>query len=169
MVPGDFFAQQTRRAAVIPLILALALQAPALDPHYDQSKPVELCGVISSITWADTVRIEFDTEALEGRPATRWALTTPSANSLLRAGLRRDDLRPATKAFITVYPVKHDDCASGCKGLVKNVRLRVFNWVGMSSFGTGPRPPMEELCNGTRRLAVELRPQVVDPGDQGEK
>jgi hypothetical protein len=121
-------------------ILALALQA---TPPLDQSATPQtiLCGVVSDVAWAKPAVI-IDLEvftATNGAAVGRWKLTGGSPNTMMRAGLTRDNLRART---LVVVRADWDGrpCVETCIGRARDWRFPNAPFLGTGSSGTQPPP-----------------------------
>ena len=93
-------SKRTKKIAILVglLAVALALASPLIAHHsfaaeFDTNKPVKLTGKLTVMKWANPhawIHIDVVTDG----KTTNWALETNAANSLLRRGWRKDDLKP---------------------------------------------------------------------------
>jgi hypothetical protein len=138
------------------IFLAMTLQAAIVQTLPADLAQTTLCGVVSGVSWTKPAAIiELDVfTATNGAVAGRWKLTGLSPNSMMRAGLTRDSLRPGT--LITVRTGwEGKPCAGVCEGRLLEVRWPNAGGAGMGASGTHLPPslpaPTPASCDNTDR------------------
>ncbi len=123
---------------VAALTLMLALPAPAMAHHafgaeFDPNRPLILRGPVTKVEWVNPhawIHIEHTNE--DGTTEA-WMVEGGTPNTLLRAGLTRDSLKPGT--FIVVDGYQSKDRSNRANG--RDVTLEDGRKVFMGSSGTG--------------------------------
>ena len=106
----------TRMKTVLVLtgLLAATLSAalPLFAHHsfaaeFDNSKQVKLTGKLTLMKWANPhAWIYIDVKGTDGK-VTNWALETSAANSLLRQGWRKEDLKVGTVLVVVGWQARN--------------------------------------------------------------
>lgn len=84
-----------RFLSVLAVALNLVVTTRPLFAHhsfameYDDKKPITLTGTITKVDWANP-HVRFYLDVKEADKVTRWELTLPSTNQLLRRGWTRN-------------------------------------------------------------------------------
>jgi hypothetical protein len=98
-------------AAGLGALLVLVGAAQALAHHsfageFDINRPIELTGTVSKVEWINPhAWIHVDVKKPDGTIET-WAIETGTPNTLLRRGLRKQDLPTGTEVKVTGYQAR---------------------------------------------------------------
>lgn len=94
------------------LAMAAAMTVPLFAHHsfaaeFDNSKQVKLTGKLTLMKWANPhAWIYIDVVGADGK-VTNWALETSAANSLLRRGWRKEDLKAGTVLIVEGWQARN--------------------------------------------------------------
>jgi hypothetical protein len=133
------------RAAALAGLGLIALAAgpgPAAAHHafsaeFDAKAPVLLRGKVTKIEWINPhawVHIEV---AAPGKPAQEWMVEGGTPNTLLRAGIDRNSLKPGTEIVVRGYQSKDHLCTPVCKANGRDLTFPDGRKLFMGSSGTG--------------------------------
>jgi hypothetical protein len=98
-------------AAGLGALLVLVGAAQALAHHsfageFDINRPIELTGTVSKVEWINPhAWIHVDVKKRDGTTET-WAIETGTPNTLLRRGLRKQDLPAGTEVKVSGYQAR---------------------------------------------------------------
>ena len=130
-------------------ILALALAAGlcaaaagaeahhAFTAEFDGKSPVLLRGRVTKVEWINPhawVHLSVETP---GKPAQEWMVEGGTPNTLLRAGIDRNTLKPGTEIIVRGYQSKDKACLPACKANGRDVTFPDGRKLFMGSSGTG--------------------------------
>jgi hypothetical protein len=126
------------------LLMALTGATPALAHHsftmFDQTAPITITGVVSSVEWTNPhVYIELDlAEPVKG--AKHWSIELGSPSILQRGGWKFNSVKRGDKVTAVVSPLKNGDPGS----LLTRITLpdgRVLGNGGPAGVGPGTTEP----------------------------
>ena len=98
-------------AAALGGLLVLAGATRALAHHsfsgeFDINRPIQLTGTVTKVEWINPhAWIHVDVKKPDGTVET-WAIETGTPNTLLRRGLRRQDLPNGTEVKVSGYQAR---------------------------------------------------------------
>jgi hypothetical protein len=98
-------------AAGLGVLLVLVGAAHALAHHsfageFDINRPIQLTGTVTKVEWINPhAWIHVDVKKPDGTTET-WAIETGTPNTLLRRGLRRQDLPAGTEVKVSGYQAR---------------------------------------------------------------
>jgi hypothetical protein len=125
-------------AAGLGAFLVLVGAAQALAHHsfageFDINRPIQLSGTVSKVEWINPhAWIHVDVKKPDGTIET-WAIETGTPNTLLRRGLRKQDLPAGTEVKVSGYQAR--DGTAKANGT--NVTLPDGRALFIGSTGTG--------------------------------
>jgi len=120
----------------------------AFSSEFDANRPVQLTGVVTKMEWVNPHSwIHIDIKRPNGT-VEKWMVEGGTPNTLLRRGLRRQDLLPGTEIKVDGYQAK--DGALRANG--RNLTLANGRALFLGSSGTGaPRDGSDSVEGGSRR------------------
>jgi len=130
-------------AAAIAGALALLAAGPPAEAHhafaaeFDAKAPVLLQGKVVKVEWINPhawVHIMVETP---GQPPQEWMVEGGTPNTLLRAGITRDTLKPGVVIVVRGYQSKDKRCLPVCRANGRDVTFPDGRKVFMGSSGTG--------------------------------
>jgi hypothetical protein len=125
-------------AAGLGALLVLVGAVQALAHHsfageFDINRPIQLAGTVSKVEWINPhAWIHVDVKKPDGTIET-WAIETGTPNTLLRRGLRKQDLPAGTEVKVSGYQAR--DGTAKANGT--NVTLPDGRALFIGSTGTG--------------------------------
>ena len=127
-------------AAIAAVALAGAGQAlahHAFSAEFDGKAPVLLRGKVTKVEWINPhAWVHLNAAGPDGATH-EWMVEGGTPNTLLRAGLNRDSLKPGTEIIVRGYQSKDKACTPVCKANGRDVTFADGRKVFMGSSGTG--------------------------------
>ena len=124
-------------AAVLAGVAAGAEAHHAFTAEFDGMAPVLLRGKVTKVEWINPhawVHMEVVTP---GKPDQEWMVEGGTPNTLLRAGIDRNSLKPGTEIVVRGYQSKDKACLPACKANGRDVTFPDGKKLFMGSSGTG--------------------------------
>lgn len=120
----------------------------AFSAEFDANRPVQLAGVVTRMEWVNPhAWIHIDVKKPDGT-VEKWMVEGGTPNTLIRRGLRKQDLLPGTEIKVDGYQSK--DGALRANG--RNLTLANGRALFLGSSGTGaPRDGADRTEGGSRR------------------
>jgi hypothetical protein len=127
--------------AAAALLLA-ASAGPALAHHafaaeFDAKAPVLLRGKVTKVEWINPHAWIHMSVLASGKPAQEWMVEGGTPNTLLRAGIDRNSLKPGSEIVVRGYQSKDRLCLPACKANGRDVTFPDGRKLFMGSSGTG--------------------------------
>jgi len=122
--------------------LAALAATPAVAHHafaaeFDGKAPVLLRGKVTKVEWINPhawIHMRADTP---GHPQQPWMVEGGTPNTLLRAGIDRNSLKPGDEIIVRGYQSKDKACTPACKANGRDITLTSGQKLFMGSSGTG--------------------------------
>ena len=130
-------------ALVVLASLALpGLMRPAQAHHafaaeFDAKAPVLLRGKVTKVEWINPHAWIHMLVEVPGKSPQPWMVEGGTPNTLLRAGIDRNSLKPGEEIIVRGYQSKDKLCEPACKANGRDVTLANGQKVFMGSSGTG--------------------------------
>jgi hypothetical protein len=137
--------RHARRAVLLLGASALAVTAAAghaqahhaFAAEFDADAPVVLRGEVTKIEWINPhTWIHLTAAGSDGKPQD-WMVEGGTPNTLLRAGITRDTLKPGTAIVVHGYQSKDKLCTPACKANGRDLTFPNGQKLFMGSSGTG--------------------------------
>ena len=118
---GDPQADRARRIEELFKQVAANLEAlrrgeccGLFSGNYDPSRTVTVSGTVVAVQWLNPQSIVF----VNGTDGNTWGFTMASPNTMIRAGMNKNSLRPGDQVLVNGYPAK--GTAEACPGPLPN-------------------------------------------------
>jgi len=133
--------RNTLAAAGFALLAAGAIAGPALAHHafaaeFDAKAPVLLRGKVIKVEWINPHTWIHMLVVTNGKTQ-EWMIEGGTPNTLLRAGVNRDTLKPGTEIVVHGYQSKDKACTPACKANGRDVTFPNGQKLFIGSSGTG--------------------------------
>ena len=133
-----------RRLAVLAaaILFPMAASVPADAHHafaaeFDGKAPVLLRGKVTKVEWINPHAWIHILVEVPGKPPQPWMVEGGTPNTLLRAGIDRNSLKPGQEIIVRGYQSKDKFCEPACKANGRDVTLANGQKLFMGSSGTG--------------------------------
>ena len=145
-------------SALAGALLLLGGATPAVAHHafaaeFDANAPVLLRGKVTKVEWINPHAWIHMLAETTGKPPQPWMVEGGTPNTLLRAGIDRNSLKPGDEIIVRGYQAKDKTCDPACRANGRDITLTNGQKLFMGSSGTGaPRDgadPTEPLKPGT--------------------
>jgi len=122
--------------------VALLAAAPVWAHHafaaeFDGKTPVKLQGTVTKMEWINPHAWIHMLAEEPGKPPVPWMVEGGTPNTLLRAGIDRNSLKPGDAIIVRGYQSKDHLCTPICKANGRDVTLTNGQKLFMGSSGTG--------------------------------
>ena len=136
-VPGRMAA-----ALVFVFLGSLLLAGEASAHHafaaeFDPNDPVVLKGVITKMEWINPHSWMHIDVVEPGKPPQAWMIEAGPPNTMLRAGLTRDTVKPGTEVVVRGFRAISKSCTLACRANGRDVTLPDGRKLFLGSSGTG--------------------------------
>ena len=109
----------------------------AFAAEFDGKAPVLLRGKVTRVEWINPhAWVHVNVAATDGSQ-TEWMVEGGTPNTLLRAGIDRNSLKPGTEIIVRGYQSKDKLCRPACKANGRDVTFPDGRKLFMGSSGTG--------------------------------
>lgn len=136
-----------KKTVIVATAVAAALSAVAAGgaawahhafaAEFDGKAPVLLRGKVTRVEWINPhAWVHIAANNPDGT-TTAWMVEGGTPNTLLRAGIDRNSLRPGTEIIVRGYQSKDKLCRPACKANGRDVTLPDGKKLFMGSSGTG--------------------------------
>ena len=109
----------------------------AFSAEFDAESPVLLRGEITRVEWVNPHTWVHIKNTADGYKAGAWMVEGGTPNTLLRAGLNRNTLKPGTEIIVRGYQSKDKLCEPACKANGRDITFTNGEKIFMGSSGTG--------------------------------
>jgi hypothetical protein len=136
-----FMAQAARSIALVASA-ALALAQPAAAHHafaaeFDGKAPVLLRGTVNKVEWVNPhAWVHLVVLGSDGR-SQEWMVEAGTPNTLARAGINRNSLKPGMEIVVRGYQSLDRACTPVCKANGRDITFPDGRKAFMGSSGTG--------------------------------
>jgi hypothetical protein len=134
--------RRSHGAALAAGLLILGAAAPAAAHHafaaeFDAKAPVMLRGKVTKVEWINPHAWIHMMVLTPGKPPQEWMVEGGTPNTLLRAGIDRNSLKPGSEIVVRGYQSKDRYCTPACKANGRDVVFPDGRKLFMGSSGTG--------------------------------
>ena len=123
----------------------------AFAAEFDGNAPVKLEGKVTKVEWINPhAWLHLEIVDKEGNKQA-WMVEGGTPNTLIRAGINKNSIKPGTEIIVRGYQAKDKSCEPACKANGRDITLSDGSKLFMGSSGTGaprdgadPREPPRE-------------------------
>jgi hypothetical protein len=121
----------------LPGFIGVAQAHHAFAAEFDAKAPVLLRGKVTKVEWINPHAWIHMLVEDAGKPPQPWMVEGGTPNTLLRAGIDRNSLKPGEEIIVRGYQSKDKLCEPACKANGRDVTLANGQKLFMGSSGTG--------------------------------
>jgi len=124
-------------AATVAFVARPAIAHHAFAAEFDAKAPVLLKGKVTKVEWINPHAWIHLLAEQPGKPPVPWMVEGGTPNTLLRAGIDRNSLKPGDAIIVRGYQSKDHLCTPVCRANGRDVTLASGQKLFMGSSGTG--------------------------------
>ncbi len=142
---------------ILHAMLLLGLHVHTVSAHhafaaeFDANAPVKLVGTVTTVEWINPhAWIHIEVTSQDGDKQL-WMIEGGTPNTLIRAGINKNTIKPGTAIIVRGYQAKDKTCTPACKANGRDITLSDGGKLFMGSSGTGaprdgadPREPARD-------------------------
>lgn len=124
-------------AFALLMLPASSIAHHAFSAEFDAESPVFLQGEVIKVEWINPHAWVHVNAKLDDGSTKHWMVEGGTPNTLIRAGINKNSLKPGTEIVVRGYQSKDKACRPACKANGRDVTFPNGQKIFMGSSGTG--------------------------------